>query len=155
MHAIPNIQRVLRRAIGVQLQAIGLDASAIKHGQNLFATIQIIPVRAPGADHDASILGSFDNRHVVAGADRVFLGIERLRIGRPERKDVCHAHPTVPHAEGTALASFHGRIILGLVGGARIQHDKEGRGARLIPEAPKLEAVALAVRETGARKFSE
>ena len=112
-------------------------------------------VSSPGGDNQADVWPPLSEGFVVAGADGFGLGFHDLWVGRAETVGVHHEQAGESPVFCKADAASDGGVVVGFVGGRRIESDEHAlvQFALEVPAAPECVAIFSASREFGSVTF--
>ena len=141
-------QRVLRVAARREPQAVRLDAHPPQQPQHLPGPPQPGRVHAPRQDHALALPDGRLDVPVVVAPHGVARPPQFRGVRRDVRVEVDDLERAVAEAPGEPDAAPDGRVLAGLVGGARVQQD-EAHCRPVPPPAPEAVPEAAVAGEQG------
>ena len=129
-------------------QAVRLDLHPLQQPQDLPSSLQPGRVHAPRQDHALALPHGGLNVPVVGAPHRIARSTELCRVRRDVGVQVDHLEGAVAEAPSEADAAANGRVVAGLVGGARVQQH-EAHCRPLPPPAPEAVSEAAVAGEEG------
>jgi hypothetical protein len=94
-------------------------------------------VHAPCSDDDRGVDSETRQVTVVVRFDRIRGSPKVGRSCGAEREEICDADGTVAPVPCEVDASAYRRVVVRLVGGARIERHEQRRASRFVPLAPE------------------
>ena len=117
-----------------------------QHRLDLWAAVTVHTVSAPRRNDSIGPIGAIPDRRVIVWANRISGGPHIARIGVAPRKDIRHPKSTKPKRPRAPLATLNSWVVLDFGSSGRIEHNKQGAFASVIPDPRERIAIAFTIR---------
>ena len=122
-----------------------------QHSSDALRTTQVTTIIPPCCDDNARICCRVQEPFVICFTDGVFGSHHNRRIRCTVSKKIRHSQATITPGPCKDDASLNSGIVVGFIGGRRVQPGEHCVTLRFIPEAPKCESIPSAARQNGIR----